>query len=492
MRLHDLAKVLRFYQATASIENINITGLQMDSNQVEDGNMFICINGFTVDGHAFAKDAETKGAAAIIAERDVDVSVPVIIVNDTIRALALLANKYYNNPSSHLNLIGVTGTNGKTTVTYLLDHIFRQENKTTGVIGTIQMKMGNDQYSVKNTTPDALFLQKSFRQMIDRNIEDVIMEVSSHALDLGRVYGCDYDIAIFTNLSQDHLDYHKSMNEYLRAKSLLFSQLGNKYSCEAPKYAVINQDDGYSSVFKKSTSQPVITYGIESEADVKAENINLSAHGSQFTLKTNVSSTKIHSKLVGKFSIYNMLAATAGALCRGVSLTTIKKALETTDGVRGRFEPVLLNQPFGVIVDYAHTPDSLQNVLTTIQSFAKGRVYVVIGCGGDRDKKKRPLMASVAISNTDLAIFTSDNPRSENPSEIVKDMITGIDGNNYQIILNRKEAIDHAIDLAHDDDIVLIAGKGHETYQVLGDKVVEFDDREEAAKAIVKKVGKEK
>ncbi|WP_074597456.1 UDP-N-acetylmuramoyl-L-alanyl-D-glutamate--2,6-diaminopimelate ligase [Sediminibacillus halophilus] len=484
MKLTEIVDVLHFYRQSKDIENLSIKGLEIDSRNVEQGDLFICIKGFTVDGHLYAQQAEKQGAVAVIAEKPVDVSIPVILVNDTTKAVALLANKFYDYPTEKLNVIGVTGTNGKTSVTYLLEAIFKEQRKKTGLIGTIQMKMEDDCFDVKNTTPDSLFLQRSFQQMVNRKIDTVFMEVSSHALDLGRVYGCDFDIAVFTNLSQDHLDYHESMEDYLHAKSLLFSQLGNRYDEKKPKFAVVNKDDPHSKMLIKSTSQPVITYGIEKQADIQAIDVKLDANGSTFLLKTFDEEVRITSKLMGNFSVYNMLAAASAALCTGIPLHTIKRALESTTGVSGRFEPVNLGQPFGVIVDYAHTPDSLENVLETIRSFVKRKVYVVVGCGGDRDKSKRPLMAGAAVKYADLAIFTSDNPRTEDPQAILNDMVAGLQGNNFQVIENRQQAIDEAIRLAEKDDIVLIAGKGHETYQLVKGEVHDFDDRLVAANAI--------
>ncbi|MBM7571731.1 UDP-N-acetylmuramoyl-L-alanyl-D-glutamate--2,6-diaminopimelate ligase [Aquibacillus albus] len=490
MKLRELVERFFLYQTTKNIDSIFIKGIAIDSRKVGNGDLFFCITGFTVDGHDFAKQAEANGACAIVAEKPVDVTIPVIIVNNSSRALSIAANTFFHNPTNKLQLIGVTGTNGKTSVTYLLEEIFQQSKKKTGLIGTIQMKIGDTSYNVKNTTPEALYLQKSFRQMVEENVETVMMEVSSHALDLGRVYGCDFDIAIFTNLSQDHLDYHENMGDYLHAKSLLFSQLGNRYDLTSPKFAIVNKDDSNAEFIIKSTAQHVITYGIDSEADITATNIELNANGSSFTICTSDGNMDITSRLMGKFSVYNMLAATAAAICSGVSLRDIKSALELTTGVKGRFEPVATGQPYGVIVDYAHTPDSLENVLTTIRSFSNGNVYVVVGCGGDRDRSKRPLMAQVAVNYADLALFTSDNPRSEDPDQIINDMINGMDKTNYEVIVDRKEAINRSIRLAKENDIVLIAGKGHETYQIIGNEVHDFNDKKVAEDAIIQKIGK--
>ncbi|MFC0301509.1 UDP-N-acetylmuramoyl-L-alanyl-D-glutamate--2,6-diaminopimelate ligase [Virgibacillus soli] len=492
MKLIDLLSVLPFYQSVPNnLEQTEVTGIEMDSRKVIPGSVFVCIKGFTVDGHDFVKQAIEKGAVAIIAQRPVVGEIPVITVRNTQRALAMLAAKFYHHPTNKLPLIGVTGTNGKTTVTYLLEKIFQEHNKKTGIIGTIQLKIGDEVFDIQNTTPDALTLQKVFSEMVEKDVEQVIMEVSSHALDQGRVYGCDYDIAVFTNLSQDHLDYHKDMADYLRAKSLLFAQLGNTYG-EHEKFAVINADDTSASLLEKSTAQQILTYACEEDADIKAENIRLHLTGTTFDLKTPVGTIEINSSLIGLFNVYNMLAASGAAIAAHVPLSTIKLALEHLTGVNGRFESVVcddIDQPYGVIVDFAHTPDSLENVLKTISEFKKGKVYVVVGCGGDRDKTKRPLMAQIACEYGDYAILTSDNPRTEKPEAIIQDMVDGLTGEqyNYKVIVNRKQAIYEAVNLAQANDIVLIAGKGHETYQIIGREKTHFDDREIAREAIKRK-----
>ncbi|KGX93265.1 UDP-N-acetylmuramoylalanyl-D-glutamate--2,6-diaminopimelate ligase [Pontibacillus halophilus JSM 076056 = DSM 19796] len=485
MKLVDLMATLQVYELTKPIQHINITGIEMDSRAVEENNLFICIDGFTVDGHNFAEQAVQKGACAILAERPLDVSVPVMLVKDTKKAMAVLANTYYNQPTQSLRLFGVTGTNGKTSVTYLLESIYKTHEEKTGLIGTIQMKIGDETREVKNTTPDALALQRFFKEMVDEGVQTAFMEVSSHALSMGRTFGCDYDIAIYTNLSQDHLDYHDTMEDYLKAKTLLFTGLGNQYTTGRPKFGIVNADDHYHEAFMNATAQQVVTYGIDSDADVTATNIELSAKGTSFVLRTPQGSVDIESSLIGKFSVYNMLAAATGAWMAGVPLATIQQAFHTTEGIRGRFEPVLAGQEYGVIVDYAHTPDSLENVLTTVKNFAEGNVYVVVGCGGDRDRTKRPLMAKVAVEYADVAIFTSDNPRTEQPAAILQDMEEGVDVGSYKTIEDRREAIGYAIQHASKDDVVLIAGKGHETYQIVGEEVKHFDDVEVAREHIL-------
>lgn len=484
MRLSEVLSALPFYETRTAIEGMEISNIEMDSRRVTEGSLFVCINGFTVDGHDFIEQAIENGASAVLAERDVESSVPLIRIADSSRAIAVIAAKFYEYPTKRLPLIGVTGTNGKTTVTYLLESIFNQYKLKTGLIGTIQMKIGQESYPVNNTTPDALFLQKTFDQMIAANVDKAIMEVSSHALDMGRANGCDFDIAVFTNLSQDHLDYHKNMDDYLHAKSLLFAQLGNTYNDQNKKYAIINEDDSNSAVLKRSTAQHVVTYGCINESQVMAIDINLEVNKTAFTMKTPVGSVQVNTKLIGMFNVYNMLAASATAISAGVPIQIIKDALEAIKGVSGRFESVDDNQPFATIVDYAHTPDSLENVLQTINGFAEQKVYVVVGCGGDRDRSKRPLMAAVALKYADNVIFTSDNPRTENPQSILEDMTAGLDDEHYVVIEGRRDAIFHAVSLAEEDDIILIAGKGHETYQEIGHIKYNFDDREVAKEAI--------
>lgn len=484
MKLEEILSVLPFYKSTSETGNIEVNAIKMDSRAINEGDLFVCINGFTVDGHDFVNQAIKQGAGAIIAEKEVEASVPTIIVADTSRTLAIIATKFYGYPTNKFPLIGITGTNGKTTVTYLLESIFNQHNKKTGVIGTIHMKIGDHSFPVNNTTPDALFLQQTFKQMADEQVDTGIMEVSSHALDLGRVYGCDFDIAVFTNLSQDHLDYHKNMDDYFRAKSLLFAQLGNTYNEGRKKFAVINADDVHSELLKRSTAQNILTYGCNDDAEVRATNIQLNVKHTEFRLTSPVGTVEIHSRLIGMFNIYNMLAASSAAIAANVPLDVIKHAFESITGVNGRFEQVMAGQSFATIVDYAHTPDSLENVLKTIKEFAKQNVYVVVGCGGDRDRTKRPLMAEIALKYADLAVFTSDNPRTENPHFILDEMTDGLEQTHYEVIENRKDAIYYAVQLANKDDIILIAGKGHETYQQIGKTKYDFDDREIAKEAI--------
>ncbi len=491
MNLERLISSLLIYKSIGNI-NIEVNDLKADSRIVEQGDLFICLPGFVTDGHKYAQNAIDKGAVAVICERKLPVKVPQIIVKDVRFAMAVLSDKFYNHPSTRLKVIGVTGTNGKTTTTHLIDKILTDQNHVTGLIGTIKMKIGDEVLEVKNTTPDAIDLHKNFDKMITVGSDYVTMEVSSHALDMGRVRGIDFNIAVFTNLTQDHLDYHVTMGKYREAKGLLFSQLGNAYGKNS-KYAVLNADDKASQYFNKITAAQTITYGIDNEADVRAINLCITEQGTNFTLNSFKGVIDINLKMIGKFSVYNALAAITVALIEDISLVEIKKSIEDISGVDGRFELVNLNQDFTVIVDYAHTPDGLENVLKTIKEFVSGKVYCVFGAGGDRDKIKRPLMGKIAVESSDVVIVTSDNPRSENPEEIIKDIVAGIEEiknmqSVYITITDRRKAIEYAINNAKKGDVVIIAGKGHETYQILNDKVIHFDDREVAKEAIRGKI----
>jgi UDP-N-acetylmuramoyl-L-alanyl-D-glutamate--2,6-diaminopimelate ligase len=476
MRLRTLLKALPFFTIQGD-GNPDISNLANHHKKVKYGDLFICIRGLDIDSHTLVKEAEEKGAVAIISEKPLDdVKIPVVVVPDTKRAMAILADYFYEQPSHQLLLVGVTGTNGKTTTTHLIENIFSCYGKKTGSIGTLHIKMGDELEPSQNTTPDSLTLQQTFKRFIGKDINAAVMEVSSHALDQGRVNGCDYNIAVFTNLSQDHLDYHETMEEYRSAKSLLFAGLGNIYSKKSPKYAVINLDDSNAHYFIRSTAAHVLTYGLSSEAHFHAKDLVLTAGESSFTLVTPFGEKSVSIKLAGKFNVYNALAAITTAYAAGIPLEKSIEYLQEIQGVRGRFETIGEGQNFSVIVDYAHTPDGLQNVLQTIRSISTGNIFVVVGCGGDRDKLKRPIMAKIACQYGDYAIFTSDNPRTENPSSILTDMEAGVVGEKYELIEDRKEAIHQALRKAGKGDVVLIAGKGHETYQIIGNNILEFDD----------------
>ncbi|HJV44824.1 MAG TPA: UDP-N-acetylmuramoyl-L-alanyl-D-glutamate--2,6-diaminopimelate ligase [Bacillota bacterium] len=490
MNLRELLSSLYTYKHTNGDLDIEIKGIETDSRKVKPGYLFVAVKGYTVDGYDFIPSALSRGAVAVLGERTHPESGVSIEVKDIRRALALLADRFYGQPTQTLKAIGVTGTNGKTTITHLVEKILTDYSLPTGIIGTIQMRFGEYQEEVKNTTPEALDLQRMFAYMEGNGATHACIEVSSHALEMGRVWGCNFGTAIFTNLTQDHLDYHHTMENYRFAKSLLFSGLGNAYHSEQRKVAILNIDDAASTFFRQVTAAEVITYGIDQEADVRAVNVVIHDSGTNYTLETYLGSIDIEMKMVGKFSVYNALAATAACLVEGVPLESIKQSLESIGGVRGRFERVDVGQNFTVIVDYAHTPDSLENVLKTAQEFVKGKIYCIVGCGGDRDRTKRPIMARIALNHADFTVFTSDNPRSEDPNAIIEEMVAGVcdQSGRYISIVQRKEAIEYMVSIAEQGDCIIIAGKGHETYQIIKDQVLPFDDKEIASVAILNRI----
>ncbi|MEC0242990.1 UDP-N-acetylmuramoyl-L-alanyl-D-glutamate--2,6-diaminopimelate ligase [Paenibacillus dokdonensis] len=490
MKLNELASTLTIAQITGS-GDITITGLQTDSRKVAPGDLFICLPGHTVDGHDYAEQAAEQGAAALVVEHQLDIDLPQVIVKDSRYAMAVIADAFFGSPSSHIKMIGVTGTNGKTTTTYLIEKMMNDHGVNTGLIGTIQMRYGGRTFPMSGTTPEALELQRSLDDMSANGVKCCVMEVSSHALEQGRVKGTDFRTAIFTNLTQDHLDYHKTMEDYREAKGLFFSRLGNKFMHQKNqrKYAVLNADDEASQYFAKVTAAEVITYGLDEKADVRASEISITAQGTHFHVDTFQGSCDIQLRMVGKFNVYNALAAITAGLLEGLELDSIKRSLESVPGVDGRVESVDEGQPFAVIVDYAHTPDGLENVLKTVNEFAKGRVITVFGCGGDRDRTKRPIMGKIAAKYSDVVMVTSDNPRTEDPDLILKDIEAGlhedsVPSDKYQLIVDRRKAIQKAIEMASPDDVVLIAGKGHETYQDIMHVKHDFDDRVVAKEAI--------
>jgi UDP-N-acetylmuramoyl-L-alanyl-D-glutamate--2,6-diaminopimelate ligase len=412
-----------------------------------------------------------------------------IIVPDTRQAMAILASVFYRHPSQEMKVIGVTGTNGKTTTTYLIEKVLTDAGAKTGLIGTIAMRIGDQVIDVSNTTPEAIELQHIFRQMRDVGTDFCVMEVSSHALELHRVAGTQFRTAIFTNLTQDHLDFHGTMEEYRNAKGKFFSRLGNTYADDTihQSFAVINADDPSADFFIRQTVAPVITYGIDNEANVRARDVKITANGVTFLVETFAGSCPVHLQLTGTFSVYNALAALSACLIEEIPLQQIVHSLESVPNVSGRFEKVDEGQDFTVIVDYSHTPDSLENALKTVKEFTQGKIWTVVGCGGDRDRTKRPIMAKIALANSDMTVLTSDNPRTEDPEQILDDMEAGVTEftpNRYRRIVDRTEAIRFAIEHAAPDDCILIAGKGHETYQIIGRTKIHFDDREVAREII--------
>jgi UDP-N-acetylmuramoyl-L-alanyl-D-glutamate--2,6-diaminopimelate ligase len=475
---------------------VDIRGIAYDSRQVKPGDLFVCIKGFRFDGHLFIDDAVERGAAAVAAEsgRKVrNLSVPVIYVPDTRRALGLFSAYFYGYPSRKLRLIGVTGTNGKTTTTYLIKSILESAGCKAGLIGTIHNMIGDQVIPTERTTPEAADLQGLFSQMAADGCQFAVMEVSSHALSLQRTAGTEFDIAVFTNLSQDHLDFHDNLQDYLEAKASLFSGLeGQGDHCKA---AVLNGDDQHSLYIAERSKAPVITYGIHTAADYRARDIDIRPGGLTYRLEHAGEALEVRLPITGYFNVYNSLAALAACRAAGIEPAAAVEGLSKASPVPGRLEPVDLGQDFAVMVDYAHTPDGLENVLETIRDLTKSRTIVVFGCGGDRDKGKRAVMGEIAGRLADVVIVTSDNPRSESPELICEAVGAGVKrtiGDKYwEIAVDRRQAIRRAISLAEAGDTVLIAGKGHEDYQILADGIIHFDDREEASRALEERLEQE-
>ena len=489
----ELKKILELitdYKIIGDCEKI-ITGIEQDSRKVVAGTLFVCMNGAKVDGHDFAIQAIEKGANTILAEKEITVPphITLIVVSDVRETIKIIVPYFYDYPGTKMRIIGITGTNGKTTTSYLTKNILQKAGYKVGVIGTIQIMIENEILPINNTTPDVIELQQILYKMYDAKIDYVVMEISSHALELERIICCEIDVAAFTNLTQDHLDFHKTIENYTVAKAKLFKLLTNNSNVKASKSAVINVDDkaGISMLAATSDDCNIITYGINNVASLKAENVQVLAKGASFEIKglTNINLTL---KITGIFNVYNVLAAVGIALAEKVEAMVIKEALEEANCVAGRFELVDEGQDFSVIVDYAHTPDGLENILKTAREITTQRIITVFGCGGDRDRTKRPIMGKIATELSDIVIATSDNPRTEDPEFILSEIEAGIlpvlGAKSYEKITERYEAIKKAIKLAQKDDIVIIAGKGHENYQILKNETIHFDDRETAGELL--------
>ena len=396
---------------------------------------------------------------------------------------------FFDYPANRMRMVGVTGTNGKTTTTHMIRHILKAQGHKVGVIGTVHIMIGDTSYPIHNTTPDVVDLQHILHQMVQENVEYCVMEVSSHALALGRVSGVEFDTAVFTNLTQDHLDFHKTFENYLAAKCKLFEQVSAPNQVKDNKGAVINIDDSYGHRVMEKTTAPTITYSTLGKGTLNASDVHMSTKNSQYTVNYKGESYPVSMNTTGLFNVYNTLAAIGACLQEGISMEAIDTALKTFSSVPGRFELIEEGQDFAVVVDYAHTPDGLQNILETAKAIKENRIIIVFGCGGDRDATKRPIMGRIAAEYGDKIYVTSDNPRTEDPVQIVKDVEVGVkealrNGTSYEVIVDRREAINHAIHDAKAGDIVIIAGKGHENYQILKNETIHFDDREEARKAL--------
>jgi len=504
MRLHELASALEGGAMPRSGVDPEVLGIAHDSRKAGAGSLFVAVRGFHSDGHRFVPQAVRQGAVAVVAEEgsavDAGPSMPVIRVGDSRKALAKLAAKFYDYPSTKLRVVGITGTKGKTTTSYLVRSVIESAGATAGLIGTIDYRVGPRVIPAPNTTPESLELQELLAEMLRSGATHCVMEVSSHALALGRTDECVFEAAAFTNLAHEHLDFHASMDDYFQAKLKLFAGLG------PDKTAVVNRDDVRSAEVLRRTRAKVITYGSSRDADVRTA--GMVAHdstGLRFTAATPIGEIKIDSRLVGSYNVHNILAAVGLGIALGFTRDAIAEGIRNMPSVPGRMESIDEGQPFSVIVDYAHTEASLAAVLRAVGDIGGGHIITLFGCGGDRDRTKRPKMGAAALAGSDIVIVTSDNPRTEDPQAIIREVESGMQEAGvrvnsienrlpasagtkpYLIIPDRHDAIDAAIGLALPGDVVVLAGKGHEDYQIIGERKLPFDDREEARKAIRKR-----
>ena len=475
MKLSEIVKGLDIKNTYQDTEVLDVT---QDSRLVKEGSLFVCVKGAAFDGHSIAAEMLEKGAAAIVVERDLGLPNQILVEHSRAVFSPICAN-FFGNPADKLKLIGLTGTNGKTTTTFLIKQILEAVGKKVGLIGTVQNMIGDKIYPAKFTTPDPYELQKLFSMMVEDGCEYCVMEVSSQALAQGRVNGLRFALSAFTNLTQDHLDYHKTWENYFDAKRILF---------ENSDIAVTNADDENGlRIIDGLEFDKVITYAVNTNsASYVAKNVSFKPNGVEYELVGDNIGRCI-CPIPGRFSVYNSLCAASCALALGISFNEVLQAIGKTKGVKGRIEVVPNGgRDYTIIIDYAHSPDGLENIISSLREIAKGRVVTLFGCGGDRDKTKRPKMGKIAAELSDFCIVTSDNPRSENPSDIIKDILVGMQGitTPYEVVENRKEAIAYAIKNAQKDDIILLAGKGHETYQILPTGTIHFDEREAVAEIL--------
>lgn len=461
-----------------------IHGIRYDSRRVEKGDLFVAVRGFAADGHRFIQAAIDKGASVIVLEDDAalddkqaeEKKLTKIVVRDSRIALAEIANAFYGNPTRDILLIGVTGTNGKTTTTHIVRHFLEANGVKTGLIGTIEARVGDTVIPMERTTPESVELCEMIAMMKEQGARAVVMEVSSHALELHRVHGFAFNVAVFTNLTQDHLDFHGTMEAYAAAKAKLFAMLDHS------AVAAINADDEYGKMMERVTRAKVVRYGIVNSADVRAESVSFTMDGTSFALNMNKERLNIVSPYLGMFNVYNLLGGIAAVSESGVRSAMLVRSISSLPSVRGRLERMKLPNGAVAVVDYAHTPDALQRAIETVREIVKkksGRVITLFGCGGDRDRTKRPLMGGIAAELSDHVIVTSDNPRTEDPKAIIEDVMKGVSQPmNVEAIEDRANAIDAALGMAKSDDIVLLAGKGHEDYQIIGTAKIHFDDME--------------
>ena len=460
---------------TYNLCDVEITGITNDSRKVRPGYLYVAIKGYKADGHNFIKKSLECGAQAIVSEEklSLDTSIPQIVVRNTRKALSSLSCCFYNNPSQKINVVGVTGTNGKTTTTFLTKSIIEKAGYEAGLIGTINYQIGGKMITAQETTPESVELQRLIAEMVEAKIKFAVMEVSSHSAIQHRIENIDFKTAVFTNITTEHLDYHKTISNYMNAKLELFKNL------RKDSFAVLNADDEFSEYFADRTNAKILWYGIKNDADIKAEICRESTSDIMIKLKYSGKEIDMKMPFVGVHNVYNVLAAVASAISLGFELDVIKSGIETAPTVPGRLESVPCNRGFEVVVDYAHTPHALETVLQALRNLVKGRILLVFGCGGDRDKEKRPLMGRIADEKSDIFWLTNDNPRSEDPLNIIDGIKAGIKpGRSFHTQINRHKAIADALSEATDGDLVLVAGKGHEKYQIIKDTITPFDDRE--------------
>ena len=474
MKLKDLLEGINVLECTADL-NMDITNIVRDTRKdIPAGSLFVAVSGFAFDGNRYIPMAMEKGAAAVITAKKPEMDVPYILVDSDRKALAMLGVNYYGHPAEKMTMIGITGTNGKTSVTLLLKHLLEKtQNAKVGLVGTMGNMIGDVELPTERTTPESFELQALFAQMVEAGCTHCVMEVSSHALTLDRVGGVHYDVAAFTNLTEDHLDFHKTMEAYCDAKAELFRR------CDR---GVMNRDDEWFQRMVSSATCQLLTTSVKGEAGLVAEELELLSDGIRFTAVMGEKKVLVRLPIPGKFTVYNALTVLGVAVQLGISLEKAAEALTTAKGVKGRVEVVPTpGQPYTVLVDYAHTPDGLENVLSSVRGFCKGRVIAVFGCGGDRDPIKRPIMGTIGVKLADHTIITSDNPRTEDPMAIIRDIVANLEEGSWEIIEDRRKAIRYAMDIAKKDDIIVLAGKGHETYQEINGVKYHLDEREEVA-----------
>ncbi len=482
-KLKDILEGIEIKSVDGTI-NADIYGITTDSKAVKENFIFIAVKGGSYDGHDFIKEAIEKGAKAVIAQEDPgDIkNATKIIVSDSRKALAEIAHKFFDKPAAKARVIGITGTNGKTTISYLAESVLKLAGFNTGVIGTVNYRYGSRQIPATNTTPGALQLVEILNGMVTKGVNSIVMEVSSHSLEQHRVWGIDFKTAVFTNITPEHLDYHKNMHEYKNAKAKLFERLSKQDT------AVLNIDDEFGKELVSRVKSQVLTYGFTKDADIRPESVSFTSQGIELKAITPAGKLKLHSKLSGRFNLYNILATIGIGISEKIALDKIAAGIQAVEFVPGRLQEISCGQPFKVYVDYAHTDDALKNVLTVLRELTRGKIITLFGCGGNRDTFKRPRMGKVASELSDYVIITTDNPRSESPQDIAEEVIKGVPKNKLDktyIILDRQEAIKKAISLAEENDTVLLAGKGHETYQIFKNMVQQFDDREIVKKILV-------